>query len=396
MKVFVSVWGRTCWIRYANMVHYAQQELCRQPSRACVSVNPLAYTGNSNTPAKRRRDFYNHIYDGGRGGDGRQGDGRLVQVGELLRIYWTVSEVWFRCRVVGVQGGGRKVNVEYLLPGWEPFVHNLDEVQWERWAVGGEVDPEEASYHPDVWMGPEDREASAAAEAARHRAASQLTRESGTTAEARRGRSESQEVGSTRDSARAVRGEETPGAAAVTGDGRGESCRFGWLEAAVDKGRGAKKRKTLARTLALAWDGACENDGHAPMVMLREVYRLMSKVMGAKDVKEELKKMASAGLVVLVGDTVGCGQRRSAGVGRDEGSADARGREASSGGLAVTGKRRREGHEDGGDGGGTEARGGVGEGGGRARRRRGGGEHTRPVYVESEQESGEGTGDEWG
>ena len=59
------------------------------------------------------------------------------------------------------------------------------------------------------------------------------------------------------------------------------------------------------RTLALAWGGACENDAHVPTVTLREVYRLMSRVMGAKDVKEELRKMAGAGLVVLEDDTVG-------------------------------------------------------------------------------------------
>ena len=163
----------------------------------------------------------------------------------------------------------------------------------------------------------------------------------------------------------------------------------------MDKGRGAKKRKTLARTLALAWGEACESDAHVPTVTLREVYRLMSRVMGAKDVKEELKKMAGAGLVVLEDDTVGCGRRRNSGEGGDEGSADAGSGEVAEGGRAVANKRRRERRGDSG-GSGREASGDLGGDGGEAKRRRGEGGRARPVYVESEQESGDETDGEWG
>ena len=63
--------------------------------------------------------------------DGRD-SGQRVRVGDLLRIYWTEEEVWFRCRVTGVRSEDRAVRVEYLLPGWKPFVHDLNAVQWER------------------------------------------------------------------------------------------------------------------------------------------------------------------------------------------------------------------------------------------------------------------------
>ena len=58
--------------------------------------------------------------------DERDGE-RRVRVGDLLRIFWTEEEVWFRCKVTGVRRGGRTARVEYLLPGWQPFVHDLEQ-----------------------------------------------------------------------------------------------------------------------------------------------------------------------------------------------------------------------------------------------------------------------------
>ena len=123
---------------------------------------------------------------------------------------------------------------------------------------------------------------------------------------------------------------------------------------------------------------------------------MMNGVMVAKNVKEELKKMAGAGLVVLEGDTVGCGQRHSPGEGGNGGIAGAGSGEAVDGGRAVRKRKRRERRGDGGGDGCVET--GVGDGGdgGRARRRRGGGEQSRAVYVESGQESGDETDDGWG
>jgi hypothetical protein len=121
----------------------------------------------------------------------------------------------------------------------------------------------------------------------------------------------------------------------------------------------------------------------------------MSRVMGAKDVKEELKKMAGAGLVVLEDDTVGYGRRRNSGEGGDEGSADAGSGEVAEGRRTVANKRKRERRGDSG-GGGRESSGDLGGDGGEAKRRRGEDGRARPVYVESEQESGDETDGEWG
>ena len=43
----------------------------------------------------------------------------------------------------------------------------MDDITWETWSVGGEVDPKEADYDLDAWVyiEPIDREAAAAAEA---------------------------------------------------------------------------------------------------------------------------------------------------------------------------------------------------------------------------------------
>ena len=63
-------------------------------------------------------------------------------------------------------GEGRTVRVAYLIDDrWGTFVHALADVEWERWAPGGQIDPAEADYDMDVWVPEEevDREAAAAA-----------------------------------------------------------------------------------------------------------------------------------------------------------------------------------------------------------------------------------------
>ena len=37
--------------------------------------------------------------------------------GDLLRIYWTEEEVWFRCRVKRLFEGTDDIEVEYLVAG---------------------------------------------------------------------------------------------------------------------------------------------------------------------------------------------------------------------------------------------------------------------------------------
>ena len=56
-------------------------------------------------------DFETEEGDDGNGGAG--GAEGLV-VGDLLRIWWDQDEVWFRCKIVGLAGGGRIVKVDYL------------------------------------------------------------------------------------------------------------------------------------------------------------------------------------------------------------------------------------------------------------------------------------------
>ena len=102
------------------------------------------------------------------GDDGNSGKGNEhgVMVGDTLRVWWVAEQVWFRCRVEAMGGEGRTVRVAYLIDDrWGTFVHALADVEWERWAPGGRIDPAEADYDMDVWVPEEevDREAAAAA-----------------------------------------------------------------------------------------------------------------------------------------------------------------------------------------------------------------------------------------
>ena len=102
------------------------------------------------------------------GDDGNSGKGNEhgVVVGDTLRVWWVAEQVWFRCRVEAMGGEGHTVRVAYLVDDrWGTFVHALADVEWERWAPGGQIDPAEADYDMDVWVPEEeiDREAAAAA-----------------------------------------------------------------------------------------------------------------------------------------------------------------------------------------------------------------------------------------
>ena len=334
--------------------------------------------------------------------DGDDCDGcdskRRVRVGDLLRIYGTEDEVWFRCKVTGVRREDKTVRVEYLLPGWKPFVHDLDVVQWERWATGDEVDAREAEYHPEVWMGPEDQEARAAAEAASQRTASQADREARATAEARRDTAAAHNTGET--SARRRSDGTTVAAGEVAGGAAdADMGRFEGLVAAVAKGKGAKKRKALAGRLASAWHKA-EREGQQPSVAVTAVYRLMSGVMAAKAVKAELKEFFGAGLVVLKDDEVSCGQWE--GLGDDDGGgARCEARGADGGARRATKRRRKRtaiiasSDEEQGESGGEGARQRPTRKLRRASGQRGRGGGGSSTYAESEQESEEGLEGEW-
>ena len=340
----------------------------------------------------RGSDFTDDLSDGASDdGDGGAGAAWGVHVGDLLRIYWTDERVWFRCRVTGVGREGGKVRVEYLLPGWEPFVHDLGKVRWERWADGDEVDPGEASYHPEVWLGPVDAEAAAAANGASSRGDDQ----------ARRGVEPAGEAECDRENARegvsASSDSRTSGAAGGTG---GESEEFGWLRAAAGSGKGAKKRKVLVQTLVQAFREDCRDNSDVPMVALRTVYRFMSGVMTARAVKEELRKLTEAGWLVMVNDAVSCGWRRGHATDGTGTTAATEAATASEG--PRSGRRAGAGRPRGGGGsGGTAApadeglEAGLAEDGscaGAQRSRRGG---AQPTYVESEQESAEDSDGDW-
>ena len=78
----------------------------------------------------------------------------LPEVGDLLRIFWTSDRVWFRCRVLGRLAS--VVRVDYVVHGWNEETHDLEVVAWEQWAEGGPIDPGEAEYDGEQWLGERD------------------------------------------------------------------------------------------------------------------------------------------------------------------------------------------------------------------------------------------------
>ena len=261
-------------------------------------------------------DFETEEGDDGNGGAG--GAEGLV-VGDLLRIWWDQDEVWFRCKIVGLADGGRIVKVDYLVDNrWGLFVHALDEVTWEVWTEGGEVDEREAEYNLDEWTGPLDREAVAAAAAAGKRrrttdaAEGQNSEGDGATssddeaprrkAGSSKGKTSRGRTG-TKTRAHSVNAEST---------GRTAADRFAWVVGAAPRGTGWKKRKSLLQALVDEWSKMAQGGGgDMPAAHKMSIYRVMRGTMTTTQVASELKAMEKAGLVVTSGDEVRCGERSS-------------------------------------------------------------------------------------
>jgi hypothetical protein len=209
------------------------------------------------------------------------------------------------------------VRVTYLVDDrWGTFVHALSEVEWERWAPGGEVDPAEADYDMDVWVPDEEVDseaAAAAAEGSRWRVESQGGDRGAASRECR---------GSVRrraDSGDESEGEEDTGGAGTAGGGGMASSsavharegRFEWVVKAAPKGKGLQKRKRLLTALVELWGAAPEADeDDLPVAMKRAVYKAMAGVMTPKQVAVELGMLAKAGVVTVSGDEVRCSEAR--------------------------------------------------------------------------------------
>ena len=264
------------------------------------------------------------------GDDGNSGKGNEhgVVVGDMLRVWWVAEQVWFRCRVEGMGREGHTVRVAYLVDDrWGTFVHALADVEWERWAPGGQIDPAEADYDMDVWVPEEevDREAAAAAaEGSRRRGVSRG--DGGETASRGRAGSTPPRAGGGDESEAE---EDVEGARAACDGGATSSSttcapvsQFGWVVKAVPKGKGLQKRKRLLTALVGLWDATPASDeGDLPVAMKRAVYKAMAGVMTPKQVAAELGALAKAGLVTASGDEVRCSEARG---GADAGSARSR------------------------------------------------------------------------
>ena len=337
-------------------------------------------------------------------GDGGDGGTEGVVVGDIIRIWWVDEGVWFRCRVVGMGRAGRVARVRYLVDErWGDYYHALDEVTWEAWSVGGEVDPKEAEYDLDTWVEPIDHEAAVAAEGGRGRrerggggggqgdGGGGAGSESGASAA---GRDEEGDGGGS--------GQTTTGSGDTsTGETRSRVVdQFDWVVRAAPKGVGLKKRKALLRALAEAWSAIAQEDGEErPVARRMAIYRAMKGTMAPKQVATELKTLAREGLVVVDGDGVRCGAEKEthAAATDDTAAAESVASADGAGGARRVAKRGREGAEghdtgemsdeieetrDGPTGAGRESR-------GRRRRR------TTGSYEESEQESDSSGADDW-
>jgi hypothetical protein len=205
--------------------------------------------------------------------------------------------------------GGKRVEVEYVVKGWQRFVHRLDDIRWERWSEGGEVDMNEQSYDMDEWTGPLDIEA----------------RDFASRASARGGRGVGSSAGGGQcDTSERVDAPGSGGSAMSdggdvedekeeiegmweTGRVEGQSGSFDWAKGRVRGGRGAKKRKELVGVMVKEWD-KCQAAGARPGVGVRELYKLMARSkMTSTAVKAELKGLSQDGVVVISEDVVWCG-----------------------------------------------------------------------------------------
>ena len=272
-------------------------------------------------------DFETEEGDDGNGGAG--GAEGLV-VGDLLRIWWDQDEVWFRCKIVGLADGGRVVKVDYLVDDrWGLFVHALDEVTWEVWTEGGEVDEREAEYNLDEWTGPLDREAVAAAAAAGKRRRTVDAAE-GQSSEGDDATSSDDEVprrraGSSKGKTSRRRTGTKTRAHSVNAEstGRTTADRFAWVVGAAPRGTGWKKRKLLLQALVDEWNKMTQGGGDdVPAAHKMSIYRAMRGTMTTTQVASELKAMEKLGLVVTSGDEVRCGERGSGGADDADGASE--------------------------------------------------------------------------
>ena len=337
-------------------------------------------------------------------GDGGEGGTEGVVVGDVIRIWWVDEGVWFRCRVVGMGRAGRVARVRYLVDDrWGDFYHDLSEVTWEAWSVGGEVDPKEAEYDLDTWVEPVDHEAAVAAEGGRVRrgrgggGGEQGDGDGGAGPGSSASTAGRYEVGDGGGSGRTTTGSGDTS----TGGTRSRAVdQFDWVVRAAPRGAGLKKRKALLKALAGAWTTAAQESGEdKPAAQRMAVYRVMKGTMTPKQVATELKTLARVGLVVVDGDGIRCGAEREthAAATDDTAAAESVASVDGAGGARRVVKRGREGAEghdtsemsdeieevhDGSTGGRRESR-------GRRRRR------TTESYAESEQESDSSGADDW-
>lgn len=178
-------------------------------------------------------------------------DGALVQVGDLLRIYWTEEEVWFRCRVTRRFEGTNDVEVEYHVAGWPSTRHCLTSVEWEPWEEDGEIDHRELEYDGDNYLGPVDIEARRAAAGIRKRRRASEQRSPDARGGATTPVSDCEHTGAAHDQSddeewtEPSRGHATRNTAHCAA----QESRFGWVVAGITKGKGLKQRRALAQCI---------------------------------------------------------------------------------------------------------------------------------------------------
>ena len=244
------------------------------------------------------------------GDDGSSDEGSpTVKVHDHIRIWWSDERVWFRCEITEVLEGGKRVEVEYVVKGWQRFVHRLSDIRWERWSEGGEVDVNEQSYDMDEWTGPLDIEARDFASRASARGGRGVGSSSGggqcdTSA---RGDAPVSEGSTRSDGGELDDVEEEIEDMWDTGRVEGQYGSFDWAKGRIRRGKGAKKRKELVGVMVKEWD-KCQAAGARPGVGVRELYKLMARSkMTSTAVKAELKGLSQDGVVVISEDVVWCG-----------------------------------------------------------------------------------------
>jgi hypothetical protein len=197
------------------------------------------------------------------GDDGSSDEGPpTVKVHDHIRVWWSDERVWFRCVITEVLEGGKQVEVEYVVKGWQRFVHRLSDIRWERWSEGGEVDVNEQSYDMDEWTGPLDIEARdfASRESARGGRGVGSCAGSGQCYTPERVEAPGSEDSAMSDGGEFENGKEEIEGMWDAGRVEGQSGSFDWAKGRVRRGKGAKKRKELVGVMVQEW-GKCQAAG---------------------------------------------------------------------------------------------------------------------------------------